>query len=166
MRMIWNGCFGPRVGFAIVLCVFLCCNGMQSFAAENLECPEIGPGRVPDLIGDATGAGLFATENFIDLANEINEAISRLEISAPDISRADVQNVLIAAYCRVVAHEPGLAAPTNGAACASSQVSWSGRWQSTRCQSTRYSPEGRSSLAFRFLPMSTGSSRPRLRSRT
>jgi len=110
MRMIRKGWLGQRVGFAIVLCVFLGCNGTQSFTAENLECPEIGPGRVPDLIGDATGAGLFATDNFIDLANEINEAISRLEISAPDISRANVQNVLIAAYCRVVAREPGLAA--------------------------------------------------------
>ena len=110
MRMIRNGCLGQRVGFAIALCVFLCCNGAQSLAAENLECPEIGPGRVPDIIGDASGGGLFATENYIDLANEINEAISRLEISAPDISRADVQNVLIAAYCRVVAREPGLAA--------------------------------------------------------
>ena len=110
MRMIRTGCLCQRGGFAIALCVFLCCSGVQSLAAENLECPEIGPSRVPDLIGDTTGAGLFATENFIDLANEINEAISRLEISAPDISRADVQNVLIAAYCRVVAREPGLAA--------------------------------------------------------
>src|SRR5262245_33883935 len=46
----------------------------QIYAAEALECPEIGPGRVPDLIGDATGGGLFATENRIDLANEINDA--------------------------------------------------------------------------------------------
>jgi hypothetical protein len=110
MRMIRIGCLGQRVRFAIVLCVFLCGNGAQSFAAENLECPEIGPGRVPDLIGDATGGGLVTTENFIDLADEINEAIGRLEISDPDLPWADVQNVLIAAYCRVVAREPGLAA--------------------------------------------------------
>jgi hypothetical protein len=86
----------------------LCCGATQSVAAENLECPEIGPGRVPDLIGDATGAGLTGTENFVDLANEINDAIGRLQIARPGISWDNVQDVLIAAYCRVVSHEPGL----------------------------------------------------------
>jgi hypothetical protein len=77
---------------------------------ENLECPEIGPGRVPDFIGDATGGGLFATENRIDLTNEINDAINRLQISDPNISWSDMQNVLIAAYCRVVSRKAGLTA--------------------------------------------------------
>jgi len=101
----WN-----RIGFAIALFALLCCSAAQSYTAENLECPEIGPGRVPDLIGDAIGGGLFATENRIELANEINDAINRLQVSDPNISWSDVQNVLIAAYCRVVARETGLAA--------------------------------------------------------
>jgi len=67
-------------------------------------------GGVPDLIGDAIGGGLFATENRIELANEINDAINRLQVSDPNISWSDVQNVLIAAYCRVVARKTGLAA--------------------------------------------------------
>jgi hypothetical protein len=82
----------------------------QSHAAENLECPEVGAGRVPDLIGDAAGGGLFTTASRTDLANEINDAINRLQISDPNISWTDVRNVLIAAYCRVVAGRRELAA--------------------------------------------------------
>jgi hypothetical protein len=62
------------------------------------------------IIGDATGGGLFASENRIDLTNEINDAINRLQISDPNISWSDVQNVLIAAYCRVVSRKAGLTA--------------------------------------------------------
>lgn len=106
---------GNRIAFvgallSLLCCSALCCSATQGYAAENLECPEIGPGRVPDLIGDATGGGLFATENRIDLTNEINDAINRLQISDPNISWSDVQNVLIAAYCRVVSRKAGLTA--------------------------------------------------------
>ena len=98
-----------RIAFVVALLI-LYCSAARGYAAENLECPEIGPGRVPDLIGDATGGGLFATENRIDLTNEINDAINRLQISEPNISWSDVQNVLIAAYCRVVSRKAGLTA--------------------------------------------------------
>jgi len=101
----WN-----RIGFVVALLSLLCCSATQGYAVENLECPEIGPGQVPDLIGDATGGGLFATENRIELANEINDATNRLQISDPNISWSDVQNVLIAAYCRVVSCKAGLTA--------------------------------------------------------
>ena len=84
--------------------------GTTKLWRRNLECPEIGSSSVPDLIGDASGGGLFATENRVDLANEINESINRLQIASPNISWTDVQNVLVAAYCRVVARKPGLTA--------------------------------------------------------
>jgi hypothetical protein len=61
-------------------------------------------------ISSATRSVAFATENRIELANEINDAINRLQVSDPNISWSDVQNVLIAAYCRVVARKTGLAA--------------------------------------------------------
>jgi hypothetical protein len=96
--------------FVTALFVLLCCSTAQSYAADNLERPEIGPGRVPDLIGDATGGGLVTTESRVELANEINGAINRLQIGSPNISWSDVQDVLIAAYCRVVARAPGLTA--------------------------------------------------------
>ena len=99
-----------RIAFVVALLSLLCFSTAQGYAAENLECPEIGPGRVPDLIGDATGGGLFASENRIELTNEINDAINRLQISDPNISWSDVQDVLIAAYCRVVSRKAGLTA--------------------------------------------------------
>ena len=99
-----------HIGLMVVLSVLLYCSAWPSYAAKNLECPEIGPGRVPDLIGDATGAGLITSGNRSDLANEINVLIYRLQISNPNIPWTDVQNVLIAAYCRVVTTAPGLTA--------------------------------------------------------
>ena len=98
------------IGFVFALFMVLCCSTGHSYGAENLECPEIGSRWVPEFLGDASGGGLFATDNRIDLANEINESINRLQIVSPNISWADVQNVLIAAYCRVVTRTPGLAA--------------------------------------------------------
>jgi hypothetical protein len=99
-----------RIRFVILAFMLLCCLVSQSYAAENLECPEIGPGRVPDLIGDATGSGLVTTENRVELVNEINYLINKLQISDPNIPSTDIQNVLIAAYCRVVARAPLAAA--------------------------------------------------------
>jgi len=98
------------IGCVLVLLVLLCCSAGQGYAADTLECPEIGAGSVPDLIGDASGGGFFTTDNRVDLANEINESINRLQVASPNISWSDVQNVLIAAYCRVVAREPRLTA--------------------------------------------------------
>jgi hypothetical protein len=57
--------------FAIVSCVLVRCL-TQSYAAEILESPEIGSGRVPDLIGDTTGSGLVTIDYRVELANEIN----------------------------------------------------------------------------------------------
>jgi hypothetical protein len=97
-----------RARFAIISFVLVRCL-TQSYAAEILECPEIGAG-VPDLIGDTTGSGLVTTENRVELVNEINYLINKLQINDPNISSTDIQNVLIAAYCRVVARAPGLTA--------------------------------------------------------
>lgn len=99
-----------RTGFVLALFLLLCCSTGQSYGADTLECPEIGSATVPDLIGDASGGRLFATESRVDLANEINEAINRLQVASPSISWTDVQNVLISAYCRVVARKSGLTA--------------------------------------------------------
>jgi hypothetical protein len=92
----------------VAMFVFIVGPTAPSRAAGNLECPEIGAGHVPDLIGDRTGAGLVTMTSRAELTNEINGAINRLQIGDPNISWTDVQNVLIAAYCRVVADAPGL----------------------------------------------------------
>jgi len=90
--------------------MLLCCSTSQSYAADTLECPEIGSGSAPNLIDDASGSGFFTTDNRVDLANEINEAINRLQLANPNISWPDAQNVLVASYCRVVARKGGLTA--------------------------------------------------------
>jgi hypothetical protein len=118
---------GRRIRFVLVLFMLLCCSAQQSYGAKNLECPEIGSGAIPELFG----AALSTIENRVDPANEINEAINTLQIASPNISWSEVQNVLIAAYCHVVARKPGLAAARNGPACASSTVSLSARSRQT-----------------------------------
>jgi hypothetical protein len=99
-----------RIGSVFILLMLLCWPAQVSFGAENLECPEIGAASVPDLIGDTSGGGLFVTESRIDLANEINEAINKLQIAKPNISWSDTQNVLVAAYCHALARKAGLTA--------------------------------------------------------
>jgi hypothetical protein len=76
--------------FAMLSLILACCCASQSYAAENLECPEIGTGRVPDLIGDATGSGLVTTGNRVELVNEINYLINKLQLSEPNISSSDM----------------------------------------------------------------------------
>jgi hypothetical protein len=98
------------IGSVLMLLMLLCWSTQRSLGAENLECPEIGSASVPDLIGDASGGGLFVTEKRVDLANEINEAINKLQIAQPNISWSDTQNVLVAAYCHALARQSGLAA--------------------------------------------------------
>src|SRR4029077_5294447 len=120
-----------RIACVLVLFMLLCCSTGQSYGADTLECPEIGSSSVPDLIGDASGGGLFATESRVDLANVINEAINRLQTASPNISWTDVQNVLVAGYCRSWPARGDLPRPTNGAACARSIMSWNGRSQRT-----------------------------------
>jgi hypothetical protein len=92
----------------VAMCVCLGAATAQSRAAGMLECPKIGARHVPALIGDTAGAGLVATANRTDLVDEVNGAINRLQLADPAIPWTDVQNVLVAAYCRAVADAPGL----------------------------------------------------------
>src|SRR5262245_49690244 len=43
-----------RAGFLLALFMLLCCSTGRSYGADTLDCPEIGSGSVPDLIGDAS----------------------------------------------------------------------------------------------------------------
>ena len=62
---------------------------------------------VPDLISDASGGGLFTTGKGPSTSSTRSSKKSINRLRTPNISRSDMQNVLIAAYCRVVARKPG-----------------------------------------------------------
>ena len=48
--------------------------------------------------------------NGVDLANEINDLINKLQIEKPNISYADLTNIMVAAFCPVVANMASLTA--------------------------------------------------------
>ena len=48
--------------------------------------------------------------NNVDVANEINDLINKLQIEKPNISYAELTNVAVAAYCPVVANMGSLTA--------------------------------------------------------
>ena len=75
----------------------------------GLDCPEIGPGAVPNLLTNAQSK-LVMSGNSVDLANEINDLINKLQIEKPNISYAELTNVIVAAYGPVVANMASLTA--------------------------------------------------------
>jgi hypothetical protein len=79
-----------------------------SAKATGLECPEIGHTGVPDLMSDSSRAKLPVGGSSADLANEISELISEVQLKEPNVSNADLTDGLIAAYCPLVAQAPGL----------------------------------------------------------
>jgi hypothetical protein len=70
--------------------------------AAGIECPVAVP-DVPDLLGNEPQFRLNSTGSSIDLGNEIDYLINKLQIERPNISSAELTNVLIAAYCSEVA---------------------------------------------------------------
>jgi hypothetical protein len=78
--------------------------------AAGLECPQLGPGAVPNLLADFKHPQLVTSGNSVDLANEIYDEINRLQIERPNISYTDLTNVLIAGYCPLVANAQHLSA--------------------------------------------------------
>jgi hypothetical protein len=103
-----SGSRWKRVAFALLLSgLFVCLPGRGH--ATGLDCPEIGPGAVPNLLTDAQSK-LMMSGDSVDLANEINNLINKLQIEKPNISYAELTNVIIAAYCPVVANMASLTA--------------------------------------------------------
>ena len=92
--------------FTLLLCGLFVCLATRGHTA-GLDCPEIGPGAVPNLLTDLQ-VKLVTSGNSVDLANEINDLINKLQIEKPNISYAELTNVIIAAYCPVVASTTNL----------------------------------------------------------
>ena len=97
-----------RVTFALMLSGLSICLPARGYTA-GLDCPEIGPGAVPNLLTNAQSK-LVMSEDSVDLANEINDLINKLQIEKPNISYAELTNVIVAAYCPVVASMASLTA--------------------------------------------------------
>ena len=97
-----------RLAFALLLSGLSVCLPARGHTA-GLDCPETGPGAVPNLL---TGLQLklVMSGNSVDLANEINYVINKLQIEKPNISYAELTNVMVAAYCPVVAGMANLSA--------------------------------------------------------
>lgn len=87
---------------ALLLSGLLVLSPVSAYAA-GLDCPETGAGAVPDLLAGSQQIERMTTGNEVDLANEIKGLINRVQTEKPGISSDEIVNVLIAAYCPVVA---------------------------------------------------------------
>jgi hypothetical protein len=87
--------------------VFLLCGALGGLPVRGntagLDCPEMGPGAVPNLLADVVSSG-----NSVDVANEIYDLINKMQIEKPNISYAELTDTLVAAYCPVVANMANL----------------------------------------------------------
>jgi hypothetical protein len=72
--------------------------------ATGIECPELGSKGIPDLLAGARQIDRMTSGNEIDLGNEIRGLINRVQAEKPGISSDNIIDVLLAAYCPVVAH--------------------------------------------------------------
>src|SRR5271166_918352 len=97
-----------RIAFVFLLGGVLGCLPARGLTA-GLDCPEKGPGAVPNLLSDVQ-VKLVTSGNSVDVANEINDLVNKLEIERPNISYAELTEVLIAAYCPAVANMANLTA--------------------------------------------------------
>src|SRR5262245_59361312 len=115
---LWDDAMSPLLSAATVLTfascwkrlalAFVVAGALGGLPARGhtagLDCPEIGPaGAVPKLLSELQ-IKLVASGGSIDLANEISDLVNKLQIDKPNISSADLTDILIAAYCPVVAN--------------------------------------------------------------
>ena len=95
-----------RIAFILVLGCMLGGMSGPGYAAD-LDCPDAA--SVSSLLTDGQ-AKLLASGTSIDIANEIDDLISKLQREKPSISYADLTDALIAAYCPLVADQTSLPA--------------------------------------------------------
>jgi hypothetical protein len=97
-----------RIAFIFLLSGVLGCLPARGHTA-GLDCPEMGPGAVPNLLSDVQ-VKLVTSGNSVEVANEINDLVNKLQIEKPNISYAELTDVLVAAYCPAVANMANLTA--------------------------------------------------------
>jgi hypothetical protein len=97
-----------RIAFMFLLSGVLGCLPARGHTA-GLDCPEMGPGAVPNPLSDLQ-VKLVTSSDSVDVANEINDLINKLQIEKPNISYAELTDALVATYCPVVANMANLTA--------------------------------------------------------
>ena len=97
-----------RIAFIFLVGGVLGCLPARGYSA-GLDCPEMGPGAVPNVFADVQ-VKLVTSSNSVDVANEISDLINKLQIDKPNISYAELTDILVAAYCPAVASMASLTA--------------------------------------------------------
>jgi hypothetical protein len=92
------------MAFAFLLSGAVVCLSSQGHTA-GLDCPKTDAGG--NLLSDLQ-VKLVTSGNSVDLANEINDLINKLQVDIPNVSYAELTNVAITAYCPVVANMTNL----------------------------------------------------------
>ena len=82
--------------------------GAGSEAARAFDCPAVGSAEIPNVLADPAEAGFLIGANDADMANKIDELLYRIQNSNPGISSTALFDSMDAAYCPVVASQPGL----------------------------------------------------------
>jgi len=100
----WN-----RIAFALILSGVLGCLPARGHAA-GLDCPATGPGAAATKVLTDLQVKLVSSGNSVDVGNEIGDVINKLQIERPNISYSELTDVMIAAYCPVVASMTALTA--------------------------------------------------------
>ncbi len=73
--------------------------------AAAIECPKSGE---PAYALSSSQKRLLTTGTYIDVVNEIGEMSASLRTQRPDMSYVSLVNAIVAAYCPVIASQPGL----------------------------------------------------------
>src|SRR5262249_46927666 len=82
--------------------------GAGSEAARAFDCPEVGSSLIPNVLASPTEAAFLVGANDTDMGNKIDELIYRIQSNQPGISTTMLFDSLDAAFCAVVANQPGL----------------------------------------------------------
>jgi mono/diheme cytochrome c family protein len=82
--------------------------GVGSEAARAFDCPAVGSAEVPNVLADPAEARFLVSADDADMGNKIDELLYRIQNNNPGISSTSLFDSLDAAYCPVVANQPGL----------------------------------------------------------
>lgn len=80
-----------------------------SVRAQALDCPKIGA-KLPALGSDDAQIKRMTTDNEVDLSNELGSLIRQVKAEYPKLTKDEVANGLLAAYCPIVTRMPEISA--------------------------------------------------------